>query len=375
MPLGDRVYGNATCEAYFGGLLPESEAAKKAIGQRYGFSANNTFSLLSVIGHDCAGAVSLMHSDRPAVEDEWHEIAARPLSDAELAQHVRELPNRPLFVGVEQMRLSLAGVQDKAAVVLLNGEIYVPKDDCPTTHILKPEISGFVGSVQNEYLSMRLAKKLGLPTAEVMIRRAEDITLLLVARYDREVVGNRVKRIHQEDFCQALGIQSSRKYQKEGGPTFSQCFDLMMGTLTPAANRNMLAEVLVFNLLTGNADAHGKNFSLLHLGPEAMTLAPFYDLLSTQSFPQLSQEMAMKIGGTYYGAAVTTKDWEKLCRSIGYGFPMLRQIVKRQTETLPEFLATEREALKATAYDHKIADGIIGVLNKNCRRIGALFTA
>lgn len=369
MPLDKKSYGGNECETFFGGLLPENDGVRKTIGQRFGISANNTFSLLRVIGNDCAGAVSLVDMNEPITENEWHEIESKKLSDVDLAKHIKELPFRPLFIDLEGMRLSLAGAQEKAAVIAIGNDIYLPRNKCPTTHLLKPEISQYPGSVQNEYMCMRLAKKIGLAVPEVSIRKVNDIIFLLIDRYDREVVGNLVRRVHQEDFCQALGIRSSNKYQHDGGPTFKQCFELLLNTATPAASKNMLAEVLVFNLCIGNADAHGKNFSLLYPGPDIINLAPFYDLLSTFSFPNLSRDNAMKIGSTYGFAAIISKDLEKLCGNIEYGFPLLKQIFMRQAEQLPDLARQEQSMLKTAGYDHKITNDVIEVINENCARL------
>ena len=373
LPLAKKPFGNALCESFFAGLLPESEAARRVIALKYKINANNTFSLLRAIGYDCAGAISLQDLDEPIIDNEWHQLTTSVLSENELAQNIRELPDKPLFIGVKGLRLSLAGVQDKAAVVLKEGKVCLPNQGCPTTHILKPALKGFPGSVQNEYLCLRIAQAMKMGAVAAEIRCAKEVTYLLVERYDREVVRDKIRRIHQEDFCQALGIRSNNKYQKDGGPGFKQCFDLLLNTTKPAINRNKLVELLVFNLLIGNTDAHGKNFSLLHASPDVIQLAPAYDILSTYSYAGLSREMSMKIGNSYYGIKVMEKDWEKLCASIDYALPALKQTIKTQVEMLPEIAHQERANLKATKFDHEIADKIMQVIKTNCQSTKQVF--
>jgi serine/threonine-protein kinase HipA len=209
MPIRTEVYGHDVCEAFFGNLLPESYEAKRLIGLRFGANQNSTFSLLAAIGYDCAGAVSLHHLDEPVGRViDWQPLRCHQLSASQLAEHIRQLPRQPLMAGVEGIRLSLAGAQDKAAVCMLNGRIALPSGGTPTSHILKPAIEGLEDTVANEFFTMRLAQRMGLTVAPVEIRQVEDIPFLLVGRYDRVIMpdGTAIKRIHQEDFCQALSV-------------------------------------------------------------------------------------------------------------------------------------------------------------------------
>jgi serine/threonine-protein kinase HipA len=211
MPLRTEPYGDRVCESFFGGLLPESEQARQLIGKTFGVNGNNSFSLLSVIGHDCAGAITILpEGDIPsAPKDEPLSF----LNETELARHIRELPRRPLLAGVEGIRLSLAGASDKTAVCVVENNIALPPDGKPTSHILKPAINTVGNTAANEFFCMTLARKAGVPAAIVKLQQAEEIHYLLVERYDRITTGSgEAKRIHQEDFCQALGIVAANKY-------------------------------------------------------------------------------------------------------------------------------------------------------------------
>jgi len=360
-------YDEIRTEAYFGGLLPESEIARKAIGKRYGINHHNNFSLLRAIGYDCAGAVSL-HSVEELINPDTishFPLRGKVLSEEALCQHIQELPQKPLFLGVEGLRLSLAGAQDKAAVCLINDEIALPLDGCPTTHILKPVIQGFEGMVHNEYLCLRIASRIGLTVPKVEIRWAQDVPYLLIERYDREVSNNQVRRIHQEDFCQALGIVSAQKYQNEGGPDFTTCFDLLRNTTQPVKDRNALAALMVFNYLIGNMDAHGKNFSLLHHDANIIGITPVYDVVCTRVYQELTKKMAMKIGGYYEPEKILPRHWQRQSQEMGYSYPALRETLHQQALTILDVMHSERNKLLASNLFHPIVDEIMQFFEKH----------
>lgn len=365
MPIREEPYGEKQSEAYFGGLLPESEFVKKIIGKRYGVSHNNNFSLLKAIGYDCAGAISCFPMDEPIHPQSSHALTVRVVTDKELYKHIKELPERPLFLGVDGLRLSLAGAQDKAAVCVVDNQIALAENGCPTTHILKPTSAYFEGLAENEYFCLSIAKKIGLSIPDIQLRKIDDITFFLIERYDRRVKNGYVERIHQEDFCQALGVLSSKKYQNEGGPGFKDCFDLLKQITQPAVDRNQLAATLVFNYLIGNMDAHGKNFSLLHHSQSNIRLAPLYDLVCTQAYSKLSSKMAMKIGTKYDAENLFPRHWEQLCKNIGYRYIAIKELIEEQSTSILKAAATERDALAAAGHNISIIDKVITVIEKN----------
>lgn len=343
LPLRDEPFDHAACEAYFGGLLPESDAARRLIARRFGANANNSFSLLRAIGYDCAGAVSLHTMDDPVRPARFLPIEGRPLSDAELATHLRELPSRPLFLGVEGIRLSLAGAQDKAAVCMVDGQLALPLQGTPTTHILKPAVAGFKDMVLNEYLCLTLARAVGLAVPEVEMRMAEDIPYLLVERYDRTFDPERgLSRLHQEDFCQALGVSSALKYEADGGANAAQCFSLVRRIDRPAVSVKRLLEHFLFNVLVGNCDAHSKNFSLLHHEDGRIELAPVYDVVCTRFYPDIESRLAMKIGGYYRVEDLIARRWKRFSAEVDVSLPMLRRTLFGMNE------AIQRAIMKAS---------------------------
>lgn len=343
LPKRAEPYSRRECRPFFGGLLPE-EGQRQAVAQALGVSRGNDFALLDKLGGDVAGALQLL----PPGESPTAPNAGRPpksLDEAELIRVLDSLPTRPLLAGEEGMRLSLAGSQSKVPVILVEGKVALPSWGQPTTHILKPSISRFPGTTENEGFVMRLAAAVGLDVAPVEPRVVRDRRFLLVARYDRSVDDDgRAHRIHQEDFCQALGINPERKYASEGGPTLKDCFALLRRVSSrPAVEVLKLLDAVIFNLIVGNADAHGKNFSILHDegGPR---LAPFYDLLATAAYPELSPRMAMKVGKRSTLGEMDDKGWAAFAASTTLGLPLIRRRVAEISEAVKshaEEVATE----------------------------------
>lgn len=345
MPCQNKPFEHEACEAYFGGLLPESEQARQLIGKRFGVNGNNSFSLLRSIGHECAGAVSLHEETETPAMLQAAPVEGRILSEKELCKHILELPRRPLLAGLDGIRLSLSGAADKAAVCLINSQVALPQHDSLTTHILKPDIGAVGATAANEFFCMRLAHLLGLAAPAVDLRQADDQVFLLVERYDRRLNDDgSLHRLHQEDFCQALGVVSARKYQSEGGPGFKQCFDLLRRVSRPAIDRNRLAKVIMFNFLIGNMDAHGKNFSVLH--EPALTLAPVYDILCTRVYEELSTKLAMKVDKYYQADEIFPRHWQRLCQDCGFAYPPFRDQFIELCDTLPSLAEAERDRLK-----------------------------
>jgi serine/threonine-protein kinase HipA len=338
LPLRAERFRRKECRGFFAGILPE-EAKRELIARNLGISARNDYAMLERIGGECAGAVTFLPHGEPMPDRHY---GYRDLSEDELAAILKELPRRPLLAGEEGIRLSLAGAQDKLAVRLEGRTISLPLGGAPSTHILKPNVERFEGVVFNEAFCMRLAAVAGLPAAAIETREVGNISFLLVERYDRHyrpVPGGApvVERLHQEDFCQALGIVSEQKYQREGGPSLKQCFALLRDVSSvPAIDIARLLDDVVFNWVVGNNDAHGKNFSLVYraggTGELEIRLSPLYDVVSTIYYPELGRDMAMRIGEQYSSERVTLRDFEKLAEDAKLGRPLVRERLTEVTE-------------------------------------------
>ncbi len=242
------------------------------------------------------------------------------------------------------MRLSLAGAQNKLAIHIDDKGISLPLQNSPSTHILKPTIPRFEGMVANEVFCMELARKAELPTAKATSASSEGIEYLLAERYDRRLAPDEnLLRLHQEDFCQALGFPPHIKYQNEGGPSLSQCFALIRSvSSTPAPDLLNLLDAVTFNFLIGNNDAHGKNFSFLYRtdsGTLTASLAPLYDLISTKLYSELSPKMAMKIGSKYLPHQVRLQHWQDLWNEVGFSENAARKRTLRFAQKISKILS------------------------------------
>jgi len=351
MPLQPEGFGHGVAAPFFSGLLPD-EGVRARLARYLSISERNTFALLRAIGGECAGAISLYPEG--VTPHSQAEPTYRTLSEAEADAVLASLEKRPMLAGEEDVRISGAGAQNKLMIAFdAQVQIAIPTGSTASTHIIKPPIHGLETSVFNEFFCMQLARAIGLPAPETNILWIKGKPYYLVARYDREAdVSGIARRLHQEDFCQAMHIAPEIKYENEGGPTLEQCFALLDARITSGAmagkNKITLLQGVIFNYLIGNGDAHGKNFSILYQG-ESESLAPFYDLLCTLIYSDaFKAKMAMKIGGKYKFKEVGIRHWEKLGEALGFR----PDFVRRQIVTINNDVA-------------KAATSLFGKLNGN----------
>lgn len=342
LPLQFEPFTRRQTLPFFEGLLPE-ESQRRDIAAALGISHRNAFKLLEKIGGEIAGALSLwpVGTEPPGVP----EMRNPPLSDESLAKTLETLPLRPMLAGTEGLRLSLAGAQSKLPVIYRNGKVSLPMAGEPTTHIIKPPILRFEGTTENEAFCMRLAELIELSVAPVDILDVNGKAYLLVERYDRVTTDTDVvKRLHQEDFAQALGFTSDRKYTADGGPRLNDCFDLVRRSTTrPAREVLKLLDAAIFNIIIGNADAHSKNYSLLYT-QDGIILAPLYDLLSTVTYPELSPNFAMKFAKRSTLEELKPTDVEAIAIQTGLTAPFIRRRMKSLADNIvakaPQVTAT-----------------------------------
>jgi len=367
LPKRAEPFNRRDCRPFFGGLLPE-EGQRDAAAQALGVSRANDFALLDRLGGDVAGALQLLPpGEGPVtlVRDQRPTL----LDDAGLIRVLDALPVRPLLAGEEGLRLSLAGAQSKVPVVLVDGAVALPAPGQPTTHILKPPISRFKATTENEAFVMRLAAAIGLDVAPVEARLVQDRTFLLVQRYDRAIGDDGgVRRIHQEDFCQALGVPPETKYASEGGPTFKDCFAALRRIAArPAVDVLKLLDAAIFNVIAGNADAHGKNFSILY-GTEGPRLAPLYDLLATVAYPDLSPKFAMKIGRRATLGELDDAGWSAFAADAGLGLPLVRRRVAEITKGVHAQTTTVAEGLSRPGLDRAAIGQLADMIRERAER-------
>lgn len=313
MPLGDMPYQADLVLPWLTNLLPEGEPLR-AMTRMLGASPEDVLGLISETGSDLAGALSVA----PARHDAAPGYQVIP-DDETLEKIIHDLPARPFLADEEGVAMSLAGAQDKLPVALDGSRITIPLNGAPSTHILKPENVRLPGSVQNEALCMVLARRIGLHVAPVTTGLAGERSYLLVERYDRRQYADGVSRIHQEDFCQALGRPPSAKYEFNGtgtrGPSLAEMFALVRQHMT-ARDINNLLDAVIFNIAIGNVDSHAKNYSAL-LEPSGIRLAPLYDLMTGLAWDGITQNHAQAVGDQRRGRYIYGRHWERMAHVSG----------------------------------------------------------
>ncbi len=291
MPIGPtlEVQGDAV-KHYFDNLLPDNERIRARLGKRFRLKATDSFSLLEAIGRDCVGAVQLLPDD--AQPDGWDRIACDPMSEADIVDLLQAVPSDAMtgrFSDDELFRISIAGAQEKTALLRYQGQWCRPHGATPTTHIFKLPLGLIAGSrrvdasdsVQNEWACAQLLAALGLPVATTSMERFGGQPVLVVERFDRHWMnqGSWIARIPQEDFCQALGVAPDRKYEQHGGPGIAACLRLLQGSAAQGDTALFLQTQLAFALMAAT-DGHAKNFSIFLQRGGSYEMTPLYDVLS-----------------------------------------------------------------------------------------------
>jgi serine/threonine-protein kinase HipA len=295
-------------------LLPEGKI-RKLISQRLGISIENDFALLKALGEDCAGAFRISTHGKLFDDEQYESLPLTRIKKIFETQPIIYLGLTP-----QEFRLSLAGAQDKVPVKYENNKLYLPLNGAPSTHILKMPSKDYPYLPENEHLVLKLAQDCEMNVNKSLLLQDGKFSTLLVERYDRtSVLINKIERLHQEDFCQAIGISYKNKYEEEGGVSFPQAFELIENeSIHVTEDLEQLLKWIFFNVSVGNCDHHGKNLSLLMIKPNRWQLSPFYDLLCTKIYPTLTKKQAMKIGDSLDGGNLSIKNWEILLDRVNY---------------------------------------------------------
>jgi serine/threonine-protein kinase HipA len=311
LPIQEQGFKGEIVARYFDNLLPDNENLKKIIAQKFGAESTRSFDLLSVIGKDCVGALSFIVDDK--IPPEIFEMNYSPLNEKKISSKIRGLGlANPLGMSLNDFRISIAGAQEKTALLKIGKNWYEPHGQTPTTHILKTSIGAlglginFDDSIDNEWASLFIMQKFGLETCEASIERFEDQRVLVIERFDRKWMkddGRKVVlRIPQEDLCQALSISPYKKYQNEGGPNLVNIAKLLSASQEEKDRFNFFKAIMIFDLLYAT-DGHGKNFSL-SINSKGFKMTPFYDVMSgyflheREKIPLQKLKLAMSVGNS-----------------------------------------------------------------------------
>ena len=382
----------ATVSNYFDNLLPDSEAIRRRIARHFKTEGIEPHQLLAAIGRDCVGAVQLLPVDE--VPTGLFSITGDLLSEREIAALLKNATSEvPLGQREDDMdlRLSIAGAQEKSALLKWQGEWYKPTGSTPTTHIFKLPL-GLVGamqadmrtSVENEWICSKIVHAFGLPIAHCEIAQFEELKSLIVERFDRRYSEDAswVVRLPQEDFCQATGTSPAKKYQADGGPGITKIMEILLSSdNSDADRRHFFKTQLVFWLLAAT-DGHAKNFSIFHLPKSRFCATPLYDVLSAH--PILGSgankvalqraKLAMAVRGSenhFHLQLIQRRHWLKHAQMVGLGAPAAERIIE-------EVLALTRNVVDAvyrqlpSQFPQDLAEAILGGMLNQSERLGRM---
>lgn len=350
---------------FFANLLPEGGVREHIVRDLK--IPNTDFDLLRAIGGECAGALSILPVERTPSDDRSY----RPLPGKELAQLIaRRGQIYAAWPKDKRPRLSLAGAQDKCPVLIRDGHYFLPEGEAPTSHILKFELTDYRHLPAYETFTSLLARQIGLPVVDIELHSVEKRFYAQIERYDRvwDEHGE-VQRLHQEDFCQALGYGHEKKYQDSGGPTFAECYQLLQGASTdPAIDTQHLLRWQIFNVLAGNSDGHAKNLSILYRPNGEIRLSPFYDLVCTRAIERIDYHLAFAIGGQRDPGQITTKHWESLAGECDVGARFLIRLVEETATSLLEQIGQTKALFEEQYGDYPSLQRIEHIVTQQCRR-------
>ena len=385
LPLTEGPFPNEAIAPWLDNLLPEG-GLRARVAEALNLPESDSLTILKKIGGDVAGAISV---GSPSVRKDWRHQSLRShyQSDSEqeaLSRHIKDLKRRPFLVGLEDdVRLSLAGGEEKTILSVIDEDgqpklglpkstdrLAIPKGGAPSTIIVKPNNKHFDGSVENEAYCLTLASLIGIPAAECAVLKAQDGNALAVARYDRCTHDDgSIQRLHQEDFAQANGAPSSKKYEigTDAGLSLQQL--LSFKDDLPESDISKLIDQIIFNILVANTDAHAKNYSIMH--GRTLRLAPMYDVSSALLWPIHEQNHAQKIAGkTRKPVDIAKRHWESIARDAGLSEHFLLQQVQKQVDRM----ATARgEAIRRVANQPGTSEiavrYVASLVDENVRRI------
>ena len=360
---------------FFANLLPEANARSLVLGAFK--SGASDFSLLRAHGGECAGAIAVMPvGEGPPRGGKYHPISHEDLR-AMVMRHGSPMPWR----GSDRPRLSLAGAQNKCPVLYKDGKYWFSANESPSSHILKFELRDYRNVPAYETFTTMLAASVGLPVVNIELcvidtggsnGKPRPVHFVRIERYDRHISedskGDKITRLHQEDFCQALGYSHENKYEVDDGPSFADCYRLVQNVCSAPGDLTDLLRWQIFNNLAGNSDGHAKNLSLLYLPDGKTRLAPFYDLVCTRAVARVDHKMAFAIGGGWDPSLIQAKHWKAMAKECDVQPRLLLNMVQETADTLLQQLAPVRQAFEAQHGPYPALQRIEQVIQKRCHR-------
>jgi len=365
LPLQLPAFENPAAHHFFANLLPEGNARRHVVRDLK--IADSDFELLRKIGGECAGALSILPDDgTPSIDNDY-----QPLSDEELSRIVQRrglLPLNDKHTG--HPRLSLAGAQDKLPVYQSGEKLYLPLGSSPSTHILKFEVPDYKHVPAYETYLSWLARSVEMEVIDISFHQIREGSYSLSTRYDRSHT-DPVKRLHQEDFCQAMGLRADQKYQQPGNSSgFADCYRLVKKVSSiPLDDARRLLEWQIFNVLAGNSDAHAKNLSFLYLPGGQIRLAPFYDLVCTRAIDRIDDKLAMEVGGESHPGAIQMQHWHELAKACDARPAYVEKLVIDMARKLGQSMPKVHSRFEKQYGDHPVLQRVDQVIERQLQKL------
>jgi serine/threonine-protein kinase HipA len=361
MPLSTKEHGHKVIDSFLWGLLPDNQKILDTWARRFHVPSGSAFKLIAKVGEDCAGAIQFVNPER------LDEVRANRgnvewLTEHEVAERLRILivDHSAWRAEKDAGQFSLAGAQPKTAFIFDNGRWGIPSGRIPTTQILKPPLADYDGHAENEHFCLSLASKFGLLVPPSNVTRFEDQIAIVVTRYDRLKRDGQIRRVHQEDLCQAFGLSPSFKYEAEGGPGAHEILRLIDSySANPEEDKTTFINALAINWFIGGSDAHAKNYSFLIGSGGDVRFAPLYDLASALPYDKINQQrltLAMKIGGKYRLREIRAREWRKFASQEKLDGEQLFASLLRFADTMPDFVLDTRKQLTAEGLNHTLLE-------------------
>ncbi|MFB1117177.1 type II toxin-antitoxin system HipA family toxin [Dickeya dadantii] len=390
MPLRHQPYQGDEVYNFFDNLLPDNPDIRRRIVARHHADSTQPFDLLAKVGQDSVGALQLVPQGIPARDIK--QIEYKTLSEQQLESILSGyLSDAPLgMIDTEDdFRISIAGAQEKTALLYLNNHWCLPFNTTPTTHIIKLPIGKIEShsysidmsdSVENEYLCLLIARAFGLPVPHCFMIKAGKIKALAVERFDRKYAsdGSWIMRLPQEDFCQVLNVPSALKYENHGGPGISAIMSYLLGAVDPQRDRYSFMKAQVLFWLLAATDGHAKNFSLFIESEGRYRLTPFYDILSMypafggRGIDRRDAKLAMGLAGTrgkkYHIEKIFPRHFFQTAKAVGFARESMERILTEFSQTVDSVIVSVRNQLPAD-FPTPIRDAILGGLQTRSRRL------
>lgn len=374
LPLRETAYRGESVAAVFENLLPDSHQQRRVVAEKVEARGIDAYSLLAQIGHDCVGALQFIAGDRDRI-DITGELSGERVDAAAIEKILNGLGQAPLGLARDDaFRISLAGAQEKTALLWHDGEWVKPHGTTPTTHLIKTQIGELPGgidlsdSVENEYYCLALLRAFGLPVNQATITTFGSTKALVVERFDRRWIGNsRILRLPQEDCCQALSVPPTLKYQNEGGPGMVDVLNLLKGSDAPLEDQKNFFKAQIIFWLIGATDGHAKNFSVYLGAGGSFRLTPLYDVVTAQPALQRGQiqrkqmKMAMSVGSNnhYRFDEIQGRHFIETAERAGLSKKRSQTIIDEVAARAPDALETA-----ASVLPHDFPDSVVEAVSE-----------